>query len=325
MYNIITDMEIDVKPGTYVIAVSGGVDSMALLHMLVQQSSSPAVQKSKSQHVRTTRGPVDHSTIGLVVAHFDHGIRAESAEDRAFVQKLAEFYGLPFEYAEGRLGPKASEEKARTARYAFLETVRQRHGAHAIITAHHQDDLLETAILNMLRGTGRKGLTSLANRPDIIRPLLGVSKKDITEYAIQHQLTWHEDRTNFDEEYLRNYIRHQLLPHFDANSRRKFVEIIDQARVTNEALDTQLLNMQHAQPTPEVLQRAYFNQLPHDIAKEFLASWLRARGIRSFDAATLERVVVSAKTQRPGTIIHLVAGTALVVSKKTLALTGIER
>ena len=128
------NLDITVKPGRYVLAVSGGVDSMVLLNLLQQQ---PDVQ--------------------LTIAHFDHGIRTDSADDRRLVQAAARFYGLPVVYHEGQLGADASEATARQARYEFLRTVRLVANAKAIITAHHQDDVLETAILNMLRGTGRRG------------------------------------------------------------------------------------------------------------------------------------------------------------------------
>src|SRR4051794_16456164 len=131
-------MKIYVGPGKYVVAVSGGVDSVGLLDLL---RMDPGVK--------------------LTVSHFDHGIRDDSHLDRAHVQALARRYQLPFVYDKGALGPGASEAEARTARYQFLDNVKTKTGAHAIVTAHHQDDVLETAIINLLRGTGRKGLSSL--------------------------------------------------------------------------------------------------------------------------------------------------------------------
>lgn len=302
MYNIITDMEIDVKPGRYVLAVSGGVDSMVLQDLLR-----------------------DKPGVDITVAHYDHGIRPDSAEDRKLVQAVADHYGLPFVYEEGKLGAGASEETARRARYAFLERVRQERGADAVITAHHQDDLLETAILNILRGTGRKGLTSLSSRPGVIRPMLHLSKQNIRAYAKVHYLAWREDVTNADERYLRNYIRHTVLPRFHTASRDKLLEIIYGAKATNVALDRLLQDVLRNQPSENELDRQYFAQLPHDMAKELLASWLRAQGIRTFDAKTLARVTISAKTQRPGSIIHVVGNAAISVGKKNLALTRIER
>ena len=130
---------IPLAPGTYIVAVSGGVDSIVLLDLLANQ------EKAK-----------------LIVAHFDHGIRNDSRDDRMFVQDLAVRYELPFVYDVGNLGQGASEAKAREARYTFLRGVRQAAGARSIITAHHEDDVLETAILNIMRGTGRKGFEFVA-------------------------------------------------------------------------------------------------------------------------------------------------------------------
>ena len=295
-------MDLHIAPGTYVIAVSGGVDSMALLDMLVRQPS-----------------------LRLVVAHFDHGIREDSAEDRQLVQAAAARYGVPFVYAEGDLGPTSSEAVARKARYAFLGRVRQASGAQAIITAHHQDDLLETAMLNILRGTGRKGLTSLASRHGIIRPLLGIPKAKLVAYATRHGLAWREDSTNADERYMRNYIRRRLLPRFGAADRRRLVDLIECTHTVNHALDIELSNLMHMQPGTHVLSRKWFAHLPHQVAKEFMASWLRARGITSFDARTLERVVVAAKTLRPGSAVDITARAMLRVDKEYLALDHHER
>ena len=185
-------MDVSLKPGKYVVAVSGGVDSMVLLDLLKDQP-----------HLK------------LIVAHYDHGIRPDSAKDRQLVQDVAAAYHLPMVFENGKLGSTASEATARQARYEFLERTRQTHSARAILTAHHQDDVLETAIINLIRGTGRRGLTALSSQPLIIRPLLHVSKADIRAYAEKQQLKWHEDSTNQDEKYLRNYIRRNWLPQFD--------------------------------------------------------------------------------------------------------------
>jgi tRNA(Ile)-lysidine synthetase-like protein len=160
-------MKIQVEPGKYVVAVSGGVDSVVLLDLLRM-----------------------YPGVHVVVAHFDHGIRDDSHLDRAHVQTLAQRYQLPFVYDKGRLGPGASEADARTARYDFLRKAQVASSADAIITAHHQDDVLETAIINLLRGTGRKGLSSLTSGEGIIRPLLEVPKSEIIDYAKRHRLQY---------------------------------------------------------------------------------------------------------------------------------------
>ncbi len=275
-------MDITVKPGRYVLAVSGGVDSMVLLNLLQQQ---PGVK--------------------LTIAHFDHGIRVDSAEDRRLVQAAAKFYGLPVVYHEGQLGDGTSEATARQARYDFLATVRQAAKATAIITAHHQDDVLETAILNVLRGTGRRGLSALQNRSDMVRPMLAISKADILDYAKQRDLVWREDSTNEDESYLRNYVRKRMVPRLDAAARATFLSIIDQNQRINAALDTELINQLHFQQKARTLDKRWFAGLPHAVAREVMAMWLREHGLRSFDRRTLERLTVHAKTQAAGQNINV--------------------
>jgi tRNA(Ile)-lysidine synthase TilS/MesJ len=126
------------------------------------------MQKSEARRPKSETLAPDFK---FIVAHYDHGVRSDSQLDRQLVQGVARQHGLTFVYDEGKLGPGTSEAVARKARYAFLRKVQQTTGARAIITAHHEDDLLETALLNLLRGTGRRGVTSLRSRHDIHRPL----------------------------------------------------------------------------------------------------------------------------------------------------------
>ena len=195
-------MNIALTPGQYVVAVSGGVDSMVLLDLLRRRPD-----------------------LKLTVAHFDHGIREESAEDRRLVESVARQHGLPFVYAEGHLGAGTSEAAAREARYEFLRRVKRAVKAKGIITAHHQDDLLETAMLNMMRGTGRRGLSPMGTIEDIHRPFLQVPKHKLIKHARDNQLVWYEDATNKDQNYRQNYVRHQLLPRLQPEHREQLLEL----------------------------------------------------------------------------------------------------
>jgi tRNA(Ile)-lysidine synthase len=289
------------KSGSYVAAVSGGVDSVVLLHRLQKEPG-----------------------LKLVVAHFDHGMRTDSAADRQFVQELAQSYELPFVYAEGRLGPATSEAAARAARYRFLRKTQAAGNARAIITAHHQDDVLETAILNLLRGTGRRGLTALKSRPGLVRPLLSLPKSDLLAYARTNGLAWREDPTNTDQSYLRNYVRHRILPRFREQDRANLLAIINELAVTNQELDAALA-VALGSRLPAAIDRVWFTQLPHAVAREVLAAWLRARGRRDFDRPTLERLVVAAKTAAAGKDFPVRAGFKLEVRADRLALVGPER
>lgn len=295
-------MDIQLEPGTYVVAVSGGVDSMALLHALRSQPG-----------------------MDLTVAHFDHGIRKDSHEDRRLVQRTAKTYGLPFEYAAGMLGPGTSEDAARKARYAFLEEVRRKHDAQAIITAHHKDDVLETAIINMLRGTGRKGLASIRSIDGIRRPLLHHTKAEIRRYAADHSLEWREDSTNDDTAYLRNHVRHGLLTRFDPAAKELLHRRIQHMKVINGAIDELLEEYLQRYSYHNRLKRHEFIMLPHLVAREVMAAWLRRNGIRSFDKKMLERMTHAAKIYTVGRVIPINNSTSLIVNAGFLALEHVER
>jgi tRNA(Ile)-lysidine synthetase-like protein len=287
-------MKIDIEPGKYVVAVSGGVDSVVLLDLLRL-----------------------HPHAKIVVAHFDHGIRIDSNEDRRFVEELARLYKLPYVYDKVNLGVGASEAEARELRYAFLKKAQKAAKADAIVTAHHQDDVLETAVINLLRGTGRKGLSSLSNNEGIVRPLLQVPKSDIVDYARRHNLKWHEDSTNHDTNYLRNHIRHNMLPAWNEVERKRLLDIVQHMQSVNTQLDAIL-----GEGTKDSeLDREWFILLPHNVAKEYLASWLRRHEIRDFDRNTLERLTVAAKVAEPGKTMDIVRGRQMRVHKKHLSLT----
>lgn len=188
-----------------IVAVSGGVDSVVLLDSLVN--------RRMGELITSLQLPV--ADYQLVVAHFDHGMRPDSAEDAAFVQSLAKQYGLQYESHRVELGVDASEDTARRARYEFLQSCSEKYQAVGIITAHHQDDVVESIIINILRGTGWRGLVpmdQISAKSQIIRPLLRIPKSQLYEYAKTHDLQWREDSTNNDSTYLRNYVRLQLLP-----------------------------------------------------------------------------------------------------------------
>lgn len=284
----------------YVVAVSGGVDSVVLLHILVEQM--------RSGH--------------LTVAHFDHGIRDNSVEDRRFVEQLAGGYGLAFVFDEGRLGPGASEATARESRYTFLRRVKQASGAQYIVTAHHEDDVFETTILNLLRGTGRKGLSSLHTTDELYRPLLATPKTHVIAYARKHGLEWREDSTNANDDYLRNYVRHNIMSRFDVAARDHLRRLVNNTHELNIEIDSLLAEQLHLQPTGDVLDRRWFIMLPHNVAREIIAAWLRRLGITGFDRQLLERIVVAAKTFAPGKRLDVNGRYIIVVTADQLVITG---
>lgn len=187
--------------GRVVVAVSGGADSLCLLHLL-HRLCGPGQR---------------YSAVQLHVAHLDHQLRGEVGEsDAACVARIAEDWGLPVTLGScdvarlAREERRSLEEAARVARYHFLREVAQ--GA-PIAVAHHQDDQVETLILHWLRGGGIVSMVGLRPRQrDIIRPLLCISRADTLAYCQQYQLAPLEDASNADTRFLRNRVRHEVLP-----------------------------------------------------------------------------------------------------------------
>lgn len=275
-------MKVDVSPGKYVVAVSGGVDSVVLLDLLVQQPQ-----------------------LELVVAHFDHGIRADSTEDRELVATLSQKYGLVFDYGEGKLGLGTSEDQARRARYEYLQQVRKKHKASGVILAHHQDDAVETLVFNVLRGTRRRGMSSLQSTDGIIRPLMGHTKEEIYDYARRNNLKWREDSTNRDEKYTRNWIRRKLLPRLSPKQKRQLTDSYDEARDRNRILDVAVQAQLEELASGQGLDRRKFIALPYSVAREVMTAWLRLNDIQDIDRRLIDQLVVSVKTLPPGKKISL--------------------
>lgn len=176
-----------------VIAVSGGKDSMALMHYL--------------KHLNP------------VIAHLDHQLRPNSSHDAQLVKNKAQQYGLKGIAQTTNIAKLAAgdniEATARKERYKFLEEVRQKHNADYIVTAHHQDDQVETILLNYQRGTGLIGLIGMpifSNRRRLLRPMLKTSQSQVIAYVQSHNLQFHEDETNQDTSYRRNQLRHETIP-----------------------------------------------------------------------------------------------------------------
>lgn len=181
-------------------AVSGGLDSMCLLHLLTDWGR-------------------EHD-LAVTAAHFNHSLRGESADrDAAFVRDWCAAHGVPFLLGKGdtrvlaRSDGLSVEEAARKLRYAFLERSAAETGCRWILTAHHADDNAETMLLNLIRGTGSAGLAGIPRvRGDIARPLRDVTRAELTEYASAHHLPHVEDETNQTDDAARNLLRHRVLP-----------------------------------------------------------------------------------------------------------------
>lgn len=235
-----------------VLAISGGVDSMVMLDWCVRHQ--PNAQ--------------------ITVAHFDHGIRENSAEDATFVRQKAAQYDVEFALGKAELGPSASEATARAARYQFLRQVASQYPAAEIWTAHHLDDLVETVAINFVRGTGWRGLAVL-DHPYIRRPFLEAEpwdKAKIWRYASTHDLSYREDPTNQDDAYLRNFLRHQI------NNQIDKLQLFQLWR-TQKALKSQVDDIISEIIPESSWQREWFQSLAPEIAIELLRAGTMRAGI----------------------------------------------
>lgn len=186
----------NVKAGDIlVMAVSGGADSMALLDLIYQVS--------------------DRDKFKLVVVHINHGLRKTSIKDEKVVEEYCAKKEIDFIVSFAKLGGIKSgiEERARLARYKLLREVKEAREAKWILTAHNSDDQVETIVLNFLRGSGVRGLGGMKfMTKDILRPLLEISKKDLFNYLKKQKVKFAVDETNSQTEFMRNRVRHKLLP-----------------------------------------------------------------------------------------------------------------
>lgn len=208
------------------VAVSGGADSVALLHALT-------VLRPKWR-------------LTLRVAHLDHALRDGSVQDAEFVRQLCAAWHIPaaIERRDVQAACEARgwslEDGARRVRYQFLLETARRYSASRVVLAHTADDQAETVLMRLLRGTGLMGLGAIpVMRPleddiQVVRPLLGVWRRQVTAYLRQAHLPHREDETNRDERFVRNRIRHELLPllerRYNANIKGALTQLAEQSR-----------------------------------------------------------------------------------------------
>jgi tRNA(Ile)-lysidine synthase len=174
------------------LAISGGVDSMSLLHLLCQKKYK------------------------LQVAHVHHGLRKESDAEVSLVAETCSKLKIPFhlkKIAQGFWEGKNIQIEARKIRYAFFESLLKKHNLQYIVTAHHADDALETFFLNLLRGSGLRGLSGWEPlKGNRLRPLISIQKETLIAYAQLNGISWMEDSSNLEHKYHRNQIRNKLIP-----------------------------------------------------------------------------------------------------------------
>jgi tRNA(Ile)-lysidine synthase len=218
-----------IKAGNRVLlAVSGGADSVALLRVLLELR--------------------DDLGIVLAVAHLNHQLRGESADaDEAFVRELAATHGLDFFVERAKVAEHAEAERiglesaGRKLRYEWLAKIAGEHRFDAVATAHTADDQAETVLMKFLRGAGTRGLAGIypllrrgaKQEVRFVRPLLGTTRREIESYLESLEQPWREDETNLDRRFLRNRVRHELLPLLERDYNPNIREVLSETAEIN--------------------------------------------------------------------------------------------
>jgi tRNA(Ile)-lysidine synthase len=235
------------------VGVSGGADSVALLHFLAARSA------------RTGRPR------GVIAAHVNHGLRgAESDSDAAFVRAMCEEWGVPHVAADLGLLRPSSEETARVARYKALRDLAASAGADRVATAHTADDQAETVLLRLVRGAGLRGLAGMpvrgrVNGIRVVRPFLHVTREQVVEYLERHALRHRVDSTNASTAPTRNFLRLELLPRIrermNASAREAILRAAGAIREAEEYLSEESRRL-----LPRVLRREADGKISLDAA-----------------------------------------------------------
>ena len=285
------------RDARYLIGVSGGRDSVTLLHWLV----SLGYKK-------------------LVVCHLNHQLRGRFSDaDARFVEKLAGRYHLDFEPRAANVRTLAKKKRisietaAREARYSFFANAAKRHGCHTIFLAHHADDLVETLLLNLIRGTGLTGLAGMRDVSSrhidgvdltIVRPLLSVWRSDIDKYVRECNLKFREDATNKNLATTRNRVRNRIIPYLEKILGRNIRQNIWRTAMI-AAEEEKWINEKLPNSTNAALSLARLRALPIALQRRAILKWLRAQNIAEVGFDVIERVRSLADQEAPIAKVNL--------------------
>src|SRR6266480_2179360 len=267
---------------SYLIGVSGGRDSVALLHWLINLGYKK-----------------------LIVCHLNHQLRGRSSlADARFVEKIALKHHATFELESANIRALAAKQKisietaAREARYKFFAKTARRWKCKTIFLGHHADDLVETFLINLFRGAGTAGLSGMreisTRRIDdvdlaIVRPFLGVWRKEIDDYVHEHRIKFREDASNKNLNPFRNRIRRRIIPYLEKILGRNIRPAVWRAAAIageEEAwIDSQLLESREAE-----LSVTKLRALPVALQRRTIFKWLRAQNISEVGFDVVERV-----------------------------------
>ncbi len=268
--------------GRYLIAVSGGRDSVALLHWLKERGYKK-----------------------LIVCHLNHQLRGRSSDANArFVEKLAAQYDVDLEMRSTNVRALAAKQKisietaAREARYKFFAQVAKQRRTQTIFLGHHADDLVETFLINLFRGSGATGLGAIREVSKrrvedvdltIVRPFLGVWRSEINDYVRKHRLKFREDASNKHLAPLRNRIRRRIIPYLEKTLDRNIRQSIRRAAVI-AAEEESWIEDQLPDTTDSELAVEQLRDLPVALQRREILKWLRARQITNVGFDVVEDV-----------------------------------
>ena len=266
----------------YLVGLSGGRDSVALLHWLV-----------------------DSSYKKLICCHLNHQLRGRASDaDARFVRKLADRYDVDLVIGSAKVRALASQQKlsieaaAREARYKFFAQLAKRKRVRTIFLAHHADDVVETFLINLFRGAGSSGLSAMrevSNRRidnvdlTIVRPFLGIWRTQIDDYVRKHRLKFREDASNKDVALLRNRIRRQIIPYLEKTVGRNIRPSIWRA-ATIAAEEENWIETQLPDETAAELSVLELRKLPTALQRREILKWLRLRKISNVGFDVVENV-----------------------------------
>lgn len=290
--------------GAKIVAVSGGIDSMVLLDLMIKKFGKE----------------------NLLVAHFDHGTRPSSLDDCNFVANFCEKNQIEFIYKRANLGANVSEEKARKARYDFLFKLAKEKNS-TIYTAHHLDDLAESVAINFLRGTGWRGLAPL-NAKNIHRPFLDpeifneapYDKKSIYIYAGKNEIIYREDPTNSSENYLRNRLR-PLVKNLSDKNKKDLFGLWQRQKEIKREIEEILLEIL---PEDNFYWRSWFSEMDDETAGEILRAALEKQNV-FVTYPQLYNFLAAVRTYAPAKSFNLPNGKLVKFSKSGFSLEQLSK
>lgn len=232
------------------------------------------------------------SGISFRLLHFNHGWRKSADRDRDFVKEWARAHSVPFTTRKWAR-PKKQEAAARHARFDFFRSCCQRFELQGVLLAHQQDDLAETLLLNLIRGTGPSGLASLKAESEIaglrlFRPLLPWSRKNLESMARSQKLTWREDPSNRRRDFARNRVRHELLPLIEIISGRDTSPLL--ARTSRILMEENDYWEQTFSKLPQTLSVRELRSLHPAAQRRKILAWLQAQTEAAPDFNEVESV-----------------------------------